>query len=226
MRWNASGPKVAVIGALVALIPVSVWALSDRGGDPQPLADLAPPAGVDNAAPGPRTPFDDLSETGAVRAAVHMLEMGEDVVGATPAEAADLQASIAADASRDRLRLETAARIQTLRDDLGAETDVALHVAPLAASIEAAAIELPEAGESSATVALWYVGVFTRTDQAPRSFWRTVTYDLVWEAGGWREVESSSIAGPSPATSGGTLVSDPGDLAWALAGFDDSKLMP
>lgn len=179
------------------------------------------PVATGDRTPPPTEPLTERSSRGAIRAAVHMLEMGETALTLSADEAAQLQASIAASASRERLQYETAGRVQTFHDDLGDGSDVALHVA----AVSAHATEV-DAGGERASVRLWYVGVFTRSGQVPMSFWRTITYDLIWEAGSWRELASESAAGPTPALSSLTLIADAGELATTLAEFDDAGLMP
>jgi hypothetical protein len=71
-----------------------------------------------------------------------------------------------------------------------------------------------------ARVRLWRVAVLSRDGMtSPGAQWATVTYDLVWEQGGWKIWSETVVPGPDPASTA-TDLATPSELEADLAGFD------
>lgn len=219
---------IGVGGVLLAIGVVLGLCQVDESGSSSAV-EFGAPTNSDGAVAAASTSLphrDALSEAGARRAAVQMLELGEDVLQLSPVDAGEVQAAIAAEESRERLRIETASRVQTFRDQLRSDEEVNLQVAAVAARVAEAVLDATPNQAPTARVELWYVGVFTRTNTPPVSFWRTITYELVWQSETWKTVDVASVDGPTPSLSGAVLPADAGELVTVLAGFDDRWLTP
>ena len=69
------------------------------------------------------------------------------------------------------------------------------------------------------TVAVWYLGVVTVDHGTASSYFRTATYDLVWEHNSWRMTGLESTPGPTPTPSNAAVVDSAEQLAGVLDGF-------
>ena len=187
------------------------------------VADVVPASndGVRDAVPAsngddPPQADPDRSMAGASAAAVRFLELTEQVVSMEPAEAAELQRSISSQASADRLAAEVAETLTAIRREV--PDGVSVSVAPLGVD----AVERSDGWD----VSIWYVEVVVYGHQLAVEQWRTSTYGLVWESGGWRMDSLTSEAGPTPVRPATVVASPVADVAEAVRRLDDGVLVP
>lgn len=173
--------------------------------------DSSSPWDVPTAADQVGPPSSEPTEDGAVAAAVGFLELTEDAVALSPAEAAELQRSISTDASADRLAGEVEATLAEVAT--AAPNGLTVDVAPLLAS----AREVSDGWE----VSIWYVEVIVYGNELAVEQWTTATYTLVWEDGVWRMTDLVSKVGPVPVRPAATLASPIVELVTSTAGMDD-----
>lgn len=165
------------------------------------------PAAADRIDP----PSGEPTERGAVAAAVGFLELTEEAVAMSPAEAAALQRSISTDASADRLAEEVEATLAEVAT--AAPNGLTVDVAPLLAS----AREVSNGWE----VSIWYVEVIVYGNELAVEQWTTATYTLAWESGEWRMSDLVSNDGPVPVRPAAMIASPIAELVTATAGMDD-----
>ncbi len=172
--------------------PVSVaqTSIPDAGeevGSEEPTVTVT--AGVDQAA-GSLYPGSDYprTESGALSAAVAMLELTEDIASMTPADTAQVMRSIATEASADRLasRMEQ----EMLKVAAVAPLGIDVWLAPVAAR----SIEVTEGYD----VSIWHTKVVAIGTERVIETWDTVTYLMRWEAGEWRMEDNVVTPGPTP----------------------------
>jgi hypothetical protein len=138
------------------------------------------------------------------------LELSEDVVEVSPAEAAGMQRAVSTSGSADRLggEVETAMRELVARAPEGVEV--------WGAPISARSVLVGEGGE----VSIWYVQVLAVGAEMTVESWHTASYTLEWEAGTWKVADVVAIDGPTP-TAGSVAPTPPVELVGVLAGHDD-----
>ncbi len=155
----------------------------------------------------------ERSELGARAAAVAYLEVTEDVVALTPAEAAEAQRSISTAASADRLAGEVEEQMVALIAQ--SPQGVRVWLAPM----EARSVEIDGGYE----VSIWYAEVVAIGTATVVDNWRTITYVLLWEDETWLIDDTVSVLGPVPAR-GALTVTPPATLVSLLSTFDDEGL--
>lgn len=149
-------------------------------------------------------------------AAVRFLELTEEVVLLSPAAGAELQRSIASSSASDALAKEVFDLLTQLETDV--PDGVVVHVAPLGVdSVET---------EPGWDVSIWYAEVIIYGDQLAVEQWRTATYSLVEENGGWRMAALESSDGPVPTRPATAVGWSAPSLISAIARFDDEVLAP
>ena len=163
----------------------------------------------------PDSPGSEFRESPGA-AAVRFLELTEDVVSMSPAEAADVQRSISTAASAEALAAEVFETLTAIRTDV--PEGVAVSIAPFG-------VETVERGEGW-DVSIWYVEVVVYGDQLAVEQWRTSTYGVVWERGEWRMDSLSSSPGPTPVRPATVVASPVVDVAEAVAASDDGVMVP
>ncbi len=128
--------------------------------------------------------------TGAVGAAVRLTRMAALPVPMSVTDAVALQRQVA---TSDGLPVLAGRQREGLAalDRLGTRSSMTFWVAPLATHL------LAFDGDRAA-VAVWYVGVLEVPGLRAAEQWRTVTYRLAWERGGWRVAAEDAVDGPTP----------------------------
>ncbi len=97
---------------------------------------------------------------------------------------------------------------------------------------EGVAVEVAPIGVSSTQrgdgwdVSIWYVEVIVYGDQLAVEQWRTATYLLVWEDGGWRMDGLESAAGPVPTRPASVLSSPTQAVSAAVETMNDPGSAP
>ena len=177
------------------------------GADDDSSSPRDAPATADQVDP----PSGEPTERGVVAAAVGFLELTEEAVALSPAEAADLQRSISTEASADRLAGEVEATLAEVAT--AAPNGLTVDVAPLLASAQ----EVSDGWE----VSIWYVEVIVYGNELAVEQWTTATYTLVWESGEWRMSDLVSKVGPVPVRPAATIASPTMELVTSTAGMDD-----
>lgn len=137
------------------------------------------------------------SRSGAVAAAARSITAFGGTVLLEPSRLRALVARIASTRSRPRLIDAFEEASARTRAKLGTDTAprpvIILRAIPAGYRIEGY-------GPTSATVAVWYVGIVgSGASVQPQESWRTETISLVWERGAWKVDSFASAAGPSPA---------------------------
>lgn len=161
-------------------------------------------------------PSTESTESAVLAAAVRYLELSEDLVEMSPAEAASVQRRISTADAADRLAVDVEAQLAELIEEFPA--GLTLWVAPISAFTRPVGDEWE--------VSIWYVQVVAITGETVRDIWKTVTYRLADHAGEWKIADKVSVSGPTPASSAATVVTPAVALAAMLGGFDDDGLTP
>ena len=145
-----------------------------------------------------------------VEAAVGFLELTEQVMGMTPQQAAAAQAEISSERARAALVAQIRAEMERTVAAYEPGT-IHVQVVPLATHrTDSPAV---------VTVAIWYLGVITVDHGTASSYFRTATYDLVWEHDRWRMTGLESTPGPTPTPGKAAVVDSAEQLAGVLNGF-------
>lgn len=159
-------------------------------------------------------PMAGLPQTsaGATAAAVRITRLAAQPVRLAEGDAVALQASVATNAGLPVLAERLRDGLQAL-DELGDRSRMTFWTAPIAARLE-------RYDTTGARVSVWYVGVLDVPGLRSAEQWRTVTYDLTWERGGWREAAEHAVDGPTPQRLYGAEPTALADGAARLAGFE------
>ncbi len=164
----------------------------------------------------PPEPSAEQTEAGARVAAVRLLEATESIVLLSPADAAAAQRSLSTQRSGDRL----AAEVEEQMIDLVASAPggITLWVTPLSAR--------SVASDEGFEVSIWYAEVLAIDSTTVVDNWRTVTYSLAWEDGGWKVDDMVSLSGPVPTRSASLLPTRASAVDAMLTGYSDDGLTP
>ena len=147
----------------------------------------APSPSVTNSVDNDESRFDQ-DEAGARAAAVAYLELTEEAVSLTPAEAAAVQRSIATAEFAEEFGADTEQKMVELTQTVPG--GVILRVAP---------IEIRSVADGDDwLVSVWYAQAITMVGDAVVDDWRTANYRMRWEAGTWKIAAFSSQRGPTP----------------------------
>ncbi len=154
------------------------------------------------------------SEQGARHAAVAFLELTEEAVEMSPAEAAALQRPYATADFADESAAETERSMIELLERVPA--GVILRLAPL---------EIRSVSEGDEwVVSIWFVEAISIGRDGVVDDWRTVTYRLRWEEGSWKVAAFGSVRGPMPGRGNQPASASPSHFEALLDGFDDEGL--
>ena len=182
----------AVVGlAAVVLLASGFTALRHR--HPRAPARVAATAkSRSTAAESPITPAPVASGTSddAVTTALTLLKLSETVLTMTESDAIAAQTSVSTTSAAPVLAAKLRAQLDALRAGFGDDA-TRQWLSPIG-------IKVDFAGETEATVAIWYVAVVWTTRFPAYQQWRTVTYRLVREGGRWLEAAEDDLAGPVP----------------------------
>lgn len=210
---------LAAVATAITLVVVAVAGGRERQRSNIPSspssAATAPAPDRPNLAP-PSGSTEPSTETGARRAAVRFLELTERVVAMTPEEGADAQRAISTARSAERLAADVQSKLAAIQAQV--PEGVTVHVAPVA-------VRSTRLGDGW-RVAVWYVQVAVYGRELAVEQWTTVTYSMVWEAGGWRMDDLVSTPGPHPTQPATTTATPVGQLLAALNGFTDEGATP
>jgi len=190
------------------------------GSPPAPLSSesAAPPVtaaestAVDNG--GDVAESLERSEAGARSTAVGYLEMTEDAVSMAPAEAGEVQRSIATADFADAFAADAEQRMIELRESIPG--GIVLRVAP----IEVRSID----DGDEWLISIWYAQAITIVGETVVDDWRTADYRLRWEDGSWRIAAFSSDRGPMPGRGSQPPSLDAIDFEAQLTDFSDEGL--
>jgi hypothetical protein len=136
-------------------------------------------------------------ESGALAAAVSAVGLTGEIARAGFITRTDMIETLASARYGPTLAADSAAQLGEMSGELGAAgvtvQSVTFTELPLSARVL-------RADRASAEVEVWTVSVITVAEvAAPRQVWRTVTVELVWEAGDWRVDGWATVSGPTPA---------------------------
>ncbi len=161
-------------------------------------------------------PRAEQTEAGARVAAVRLLEVTESIVQLSPADAAAAQRSLSTQLSGGRL----AAEVEEQMIDLVASAPggITLWVTPLSAR--------SAASDDGFDVSIWYAEVLAIDSTTVVDNWRTVTYSLAWEDGGWKVDDMVSLSGPVPTRSASLVPTSASAVGALLSGYSDDGLTP
>lgn len=173
--------------------------------DPQPTAATTIPE-----AP----PSQERTEAGARAAAVAYLELTEDAVSMTPADAAAVQRSIATADFAEEFGADTERRMVELA--AAVPGGVVLRVAPIAVR--------SVADGDDWLVSVWYVQTITMVGEAVVDDWRTADYRMAWEGDAWKIASFGSARGPMPGRGSQPASATATDFEAGLDGFTDAGL--
>ncbi|MCB0997369.1 MAG: hypothetical protein KDB21_19885 [Acidimicrobiales bacterium] len=153
-------------------------------------------------------------EAGARAAAVAYLELTEEAVSLTPAEAAAVQRSIATAEFAEEFGADTEQKMVELTQTVPG--GVILRVAP----IEVRSV----ADGDDWLVSVWYAQAITMVGDAVVDDWRTASYRMRWEAGTWKIAAFSSQRGPTPGRGTQPASTSAVDFELLLDGYSDEGL--
>lgn len=197
-------------------------AADDRTTSQTAARSAAPEVAIDTAADRRSAPDGFArSEAGAVSAAAAFVTSGQMLLDVDPLAAEKAVRAMAAAETADAQVVETLAKLAAARDALREGTGRIRYAQAVLAW------RLDSYSPTRARVAVWNVGVLSRTGIAPpQASWATSTFDLVWERGDWRLRSETIAAGPAPVldNSGPPATSD--ELDDALDGFTDFRGAP
>lgn len=178
-------------------------------------AEPAQAASPDSSVPPATATLTHVAES-PEQAAVRFLELTEVVVGLPPAEAAEVQRSVASAASAELLASSVLETMTDLQSEFPEGVDV--EIAPLGVS------SMP-AGDAW-LVEVWYAAVATYGEIVAVERWETATYRVVFEEGEWRMDDLVTVEGPTPVRPE-SLVATPTDLfISSTARFSDEVITP
>jgi hypothetical protein len=149
---------------------------------------------------------------GIRRFATTLTERAERQVTMPVDKAVAMERALASRHGADALAARVARDLNAL-GKAGDRTTMTYWVAPLAMRVTNHTAE-------AATVAVWQVGALEIAGVRATQHWVTVTYDVVWERGGWRLDAERSSDGPQPQTLAGTAPDSPGVFGVLLDGFE------
>lgn len=159
-------------------------------------------------------------EPGALAAAVSAVALTGEIARAGFITRTDMIETLATARYGQILAAESAAQLGEMTGELGAAgvtvQSVTFTELPLTARVV-------HPDTVSARVEVWTVSVITVPEvAAPRQVWRTVTLDLVWEAGDWRVDGWTTVSGPTPALAVSAPVASAAEvldvLSWSRVG--------
>ncbi len=226
IKWTAA---LLLIGALGV-----GWSVVTADGNDTPAPAAHQPEPTDHsqvsseipeqrpiAASGPSEtdPIDDdlrfrQDEAGARAAAVAYLELTEEAVALTPAEAAAVQRSIATADFAEEFGADTEQKMMELTQTVPG--GVILRVAP----IEVRSV----ADGDDWLVSVWYALAITMVGDAVVDDWRTASYRMRWEAGTWKIAAFNSQRGPTPGRGTQPASASAVDFELLLDGYSDEGL--
>lgn len=226
---DASGAgRIAIVAVVAFLLGVVAHSATARGGGhttehsssstPSPSAPSA--TGPTRLIAGVPAGF-ARNEAGAVAASSSFVTTGQVLIDLDPLAAEAAIRQIAATATADeqvRAALDDLRQMRdALRDGSGVIT---FRQAAIAARVD-------EFDPARATVAIWSVGVLSRTGVAPpQAGWRVSTFDLVWERDDWHVIRETVTAGPAPVLDDSTVPATAAQLESTLEGFDPLVATP
>jgi hypothetical protein len=170
------------------------------------------------AGSGPTTVVDGVAmgyapdAEGAETAAREFVRAAGSLVAMAPPEAMAAQRVMAAAAIEEDLVATRSAELQNIWGSAGTE-DVSYWFTPIASRAS-----LTDRGEATAEV--WYMGVLRSPLTPGMQWWRTATYELVWEDEDWRIARESEVAGPIPTLPIGETPTSAAEMDALLEGFD------
>jgi hypothetical protein len=207
-RPGASGPGASTEEVSCALPPPpAAGAEAALAGHPAVMASSGPTTIVDGVAMG-YSP----DAAGAEAAARQFVRTSGSLVAMAPGEAAAAQRVMAAAAIEEDLVATRSAELQNIWGTAGTE-DVSYWFTPIASRAS-----LTDPGEALAEV--WYMGVLRSPLTPGMQWWRTATYELVWEDEDWRIAQESEMAGPIPTLPVGETPTSAAEMDALLEGFD------
>ena len=156
----------------------------------------------------------EQTEAGARLAAVAFLEVTEEAVVLSPAEAADLQRAMATAGFGEEFAADAEQRMTELVQAVPG--GIRLRVAP----IEARSI----ADGEDWLVSIWYVQAITIASESVVDDWRTASYRMRWEDGTWKIASFESRRGPMPGRGTQPPSETPTRFEALLSGYSDDGL--
>ena len=227
IKWTAALLLIGTLGVgWSAMTADSKDAPAPAAPQPEPAVDSQVPAEtpdprpLDSPGPSETTTVDNdepqfhQDEAGARAAAVAYLELTEEAVSITPAEAAAMQRSIATTDFAEEFGADTEQKMVELTQTVPG--GVILRVAP----IEVRSV----ADGDDWLVSVWYAQAITMVGDAVVDDWRTASYRMRWEAGTWKIAAFSSQRGPTPGRGTQPASASAFDFELFLDGYSDEGL--
>ena len=156
----------------------------------------------------------ERTEQGARDAAVAILELTEEAVQMTPADAADFQRPFSTVGFADEAAATTEEQMVELRRTI--PDGVTLRLAPIA-------VRSQPSGDDW-IVSIWFVEAITIGTEAVVDDWRTATYTMRWEDHAWKVAAFESVRGPMPGRGTQPASAPPPQFEALLTGFTDVGL--
>ncbi|MBI2169346.1 MAG: hypothetical protein HYU28_07590 [Actinobacteria bacterium] len=156
------------------------------------------------------------TEAGAVAAAASYVTTGQALIDMDPMSVEDAIRQMSAEDSAEAQVDDLVGQLRTVRETLAPGTGpIVYRQAVVAYRVEAWSPE-------RARVAVWNVGVLTRTGVAPpQAGWAISTFDLVWERDDWRIWAETIVPGPAPTLDASTAPATAEQFTASLEGFTD-----
>lgn len=198
---SSASPEVTATGEVDTSTPATIASNpeGDEAGAPTP--------------PPPSVPFEPTAD-GARSAAVAYLDSTETGVTLQPADAAAWARESASAAYADQFAADTEARMVELWETI-----------PEGITLRLAAIETRVVPDGDGwLVSVWFVEAITIGAEGVVDDWRTATYRMVWEGGGWKIDRFGSERGPMPGRGTSPASETPAGFEALLVGFDDEGL--
>ena len=156
----------------------------------------------------------ERTEQGARDAAVAILELTEEAVTMSPADAAAFQRPFSTEDFADEAAARTEGQMVELHRTI--PEGVTLRLAPIAVRSD------PDGADW--VVSIWFVEAITIGTEAVVDDWRTATYTMRWEDDAWKVAAFDSIRGPMPGRGTQPASAPPLQFEALLAGFTDVGL--
>ena len=221
LAWVAGGLVAAFVLGMAArgLIDPSKGTVTGRSPIGRPPtsataegARLAGPTAVEAGVPVGYA----RTREGAVAAAVGYVQTGQAFLDMDSNGVQRAVRTMAASGAAEAQVSDTSTKLAATREALaGSNAPIEYHQAILAVRVDAFTPERTR-------VAVWNVGVLSRTGAAPpQAGWAVSTFDLVWDRGDWKVWAESIVPGPAPITNNAVAPATSPELQSRLAGFTD-----
>ncbi|MHB8510235.1 MAG: hypothetical protein ACYDGR_16590 [Candidatus Dormibacteria bacterium] len=195
LRW------VGALIAAVVLIVAAYWfgraSVPISRATPQTRAVTVPGSGASRTENGVPVGYPQ-SESGAVAAATNYTQFLNGPLLLAPDKYRAAVGTVAAPEAKDKLIQDAERSLAAEQNNLQLVTNAARGI-PVSIAAYPLAYHVNNYSSSVVEVALWVVSVVGENGQlAPSQAWDTITVDLEWTNGDWKETSAGSTPGPVP----------------------------